>query len=229
MDSEEFEQIPWSSLMTDKAEGIDPKVYIAVGVVGLLVAIIFGARLFGGSSTQPVPPVDASAAPAPVSAVTTTTSGLVVSEADLMAAPPSSSIDSDALRHVAFAEWFVTDYYTVDGSSENERSLRELLAPAAASLILPHSADTPLPVMYVEWARSVDVRVVADEVVEVDVVYRTITETDAGFVRDPVSAVVVTVRSSRGDAGITGLPVPIDVPTPGSYATGSVDESQGDT
>ena len=48
MDNEEFEQIPWSSLMTDKAEGVDPKVYIAVGVVGLVVAVIFGVRIFGG-------------------------------------------------------------------------------------------------------------------------------------------------------------------------------------
>jgi hypothetical protein len=221
MDNEEFEQIPWSSLMTDTAQGVDPKVYVAVGVVGLLVAVIFGVRMFGGSSGQPTPPVDTPAAPVSVSEAATTTSGMIVSEADLMAGPSVITIDAGALRQVAFAEWFVTDYFTVDGSSENERSLRELLVPAASSLLLPHSGDTPSPATYVEWARSVDVRDIGDALVEVDVVYRTITETDAGFVRDPISAVVVTVRSTEADAGITGLPVPIDVPMPGTQSIAS--------
>ena len=215
MDNEEFEQIPWSSLMTDKAQGVDPKVYIAVGVVGLVIAVIFGMRMFGGSSTQPVPPVDTPAASAAVATSSSTTVGLIVSEADLMAGPPAAVGEGLTLRQVAFAEWFVTDYYTVDDSSENERSLRDLLAPSASGLVMPHSGENSTPATYVEWARSVDVRDIGDEQVEVDVVYRTITETDAGFVRDPVSAVVVTVRSSQTDAGITGLPVPIDVPMPG--------------
>ena len=227
MDNEEFEQIPWSSLMTDKADGVDPKVYIAVGVVGLLIAVIFGIRIFGGSSGQPTPTADVPAVPESVATVTTTTSGLIVSEADLMAAPSNPYVG--ALPQVAFAEWFVTDYYTVDGSSENERSLRELLASSASSLLLPHSSDTPLPAMYVEWARSVDVRDVGNAMFEVDVVYRTITETDAGFVRDPVSAVVVTVRSGQTDAGITGLPVPIDVPMPGIQVVVSGASSQEDS
>jgi len=221
MDNEEFEQIPWSSLMTDKAQGVDPKVYIAVGVVGLVIAAIFGARIFGGGSAQPVPPVDVPAAPAPVAVVTTTVSGLVVSEADLMAGPNTNLTDMGVLQPVAFAEWFVTDYFTVDGSSENERSLRALLAPTASTLILPHSSDVPVPATYVEWARSVAVRDIGDATVEVEVVYRTITETDEGFVRDPVSAVMVAVSSDRSDAGITGLPVPIDVPMPGSRADAS--------
>lgn len=229
MDNEEFEQIPWSSLMTDKAQGVDPKVYIAVGVVGLLVAVVFGTRIFGGTSAQPTPPADMSAASMSVPAGATTTSGLIVSEADLMAGPEVTAVDARALREVAFAEWFVTDYFTVDGSSENERSLRELLAPTASSLLLPHSGDAPSVTTYVEWARSVDVRDIGDATVEVDVVYRTITETDAGFVRDPVSAVVVTVGSGQVDAGIMGLPVPIDVPMPGSSSVASRAAEQGDS
>jgi len=215
MDNEEFEQIPWSSLMTDKAQGVDPKVYIAVGVVGLVIAVIFGMRMFGGSSTQPVPPVDTPAASATVATSSSTTVGLIVSEADLMAGSSAAVGEGLPLRQVAFAEWFVTDYYTVDDSSENERSLKDLLAPSASGLVMPHSGENSTPATYVEWARSVDVRDIGEEQVEVDVVYRTITETDAGFVRDPVSAVVVTVRSSPTDAGITGLPMPIDVPMPG--------------
>jgi hypothetical protein len=216
MDNEEFEQIPWSSLMTDKAQGVDPKVYIAVGVVGLVIAVIFGMRMFGGSSTQPAAPVDTPAAPAAVATGSSTTAGLIVSEADLMAGSPTAMGEGLPLRQVAYAEWFVTDYYTVDDSSENERSLKELLAPSASDLVMPHSGETSTPATYVEWARSVDIRDIGEEQVEVAVVYRTITETDAGFVRDPVSAVLVTVRSSTTDAGITGLPVPIDLPMPGT-------------
>lgn len=220
MDDEEFEQIPWSSLMTDSAQGVDPKVYVAVGIVGIIVAVVFGARLFGGSSAQPPTQAETPGVSAPVIGITTTT-GLIISEADLMAGQPEISVSTDALRQVAFAEWFVTDYYTVDGSTENERSLRDLFTPTASTLLLPHSADPPAPATYVEWARSVDVRDIGDDMVEVDVVYRTITESDSGFVRDPVSAVVVTVRSSSVDAGIVGLPVPIDVPMPGARVSGS--------
>jgi hypothetical protein len=229
MDNEEFEQIPWSSLMTDKAQGVDPKVYIAVGVIGLLVAVIFGVRIFGGSSDQPLPPVDTPASPTPVSTEATTTAGLVISEADLMAGSPSDIAGTLALSQVAFAEWFVTDYFTVDGSTENERSLRKLLAPTAFGLILPHSSEVPLPATYVEWARSVVVRDIGDSQVEVDVVYRTITETGEGFVRDPVSAVAVTVRSGTTDPGIVGLPMPIDVPLPGSPDSGSSTTGQEDS
>jgi hypothetical protein len=221
MDNEEFEQIPWTSLMTDKAEGVSPKVYIAVGVVGILVAVIFGVRIFGGSSGQPTPPVDTPAVPVSVVAAPTTTSGLIVSEADLMAGPTDAASEILSLRSVAFAEWFVTDYFTVDGSSETERSLRELLVPAASTLLLPHSDENQAPTMYVEWARSVDVRHVGGALVEVDVMYRTITETDEGFVRDPVSAVVVTLRAGPVEAGIMGLPMPIDVPMPGTPAIAS--------
>jgi len=218
MDNEEFEQIPWSSLMTDKAQGVDPKVYVVVGIVGVVVAVIFGVRLFSGSGSQPTPPIDSPAAVVSSVARSTTTAGLIVSEADLMAGPAESGVDTGTLRDVAFAEWFITDYFTVDGSSENERSLRALLAPTASNLLLPQLGDAESPTMYVEWARAVTVRDIGAGQVEVDVVYRTITETEAGFVRDPVSAAVVTVRSSPVDAGVVGLPVPIDVPMPGSAA-----------
>ena len=57
MESEEFEQIPWASLVAEQGEGIDRRIYLAVGVVGLLVIAIFGVRLLGGES-QP-PPIEA--------------------------------------------------------------------------------------------------------------------------------------------------------------------------
>ncbi len=214
MDSEEFEQIPWSSLMPESAQRVDRRVYIAVSVVGLIVAIVFGTRIVGGSQAQPQPLAAAPVTSTLPQVAPTTTAGLIVSEADLMAGPPP--MEPDTLGQAAFAEWFVTDYFTVDGSSENERSLRELLAPQASDLVLPPADDPAVATTYVEWARSVDVRSIGDGSAEVDVVYRTITRNEEGFVRDPVSAVAVTMRMSGSDAGILGLPVPIDVPLPGN-------------
>ena len=67
-----------------------------------------------------------------------------------------------------------------------------------------------------------------DDEVEVDVVYRTITETEEGFVRDPISAVVVTMRIGVPDFGVITEPVPIPVPTLGSVAPQSPSVSVGD-
>jgi hypothetical protein len=222
MDSDEFEQIPWSGLVDQAKPPVDPKWYLAGGVIGAIVIILLALRMFSGLSTPDVapiialdPPVELTMPDALVAPVIDPGGG-AVTEADLMAIdePIDGENDTNVLRLVS--EWFVTDYYTVDDSSENERSLKNLLAQTASGLVMPHSGETSNPATYVEWARSVDVRDIGEEQVEVAVVYRTITETDAGFVRDPVSAVLVTVRSSQTDAGITGLPVPIDVPMPGT-------------
>jgi hypothetical protein len=111
MDSEEFEQIPWSSLVADKTQGVDKRVYLAVGIVGVIVALIFGSRLFGGSQTQPVPPLEAAPQVLPAAPETTTSQGLIVSEADLMAAPTAEIPNTEDLRLSTFAEWFITDTF----------------------------------------------------------------------------------------------------------------------
>ena len=87
------------------------------------------------------------------------------------------------------------------------------MSASAANVTLPHTADPQPAATYVEWARTVRLRSAGDDTVEVDVVFRTITETEDGFVRDPMSAVVVTMRLAAPDVGVIGVPVPIPVPT----------------
>ncbi len=215
MDSEEFEQIPWSSLTMDQSQPVDRRLYMAIGVVGVVVAAIFGARLLGGAAPQPIPPEAVAPQAVITAAETTSTSGLVVSEADLMAASPVEPVDNLGLSAVAFAEWFVTDYYTTDGSPETSRSVTALFADSAGNPQLPHSMTPPPAVTYVEWARSTRLRLVGDGGVEVDVVYRTITESEEGFVRNPVRAVTVTMDVGSSDPGISGPPVEIAVPAIG--------------
>ncbi len=217
MDSEEFEQIPWSALVAEQNDGVDKRIYLAVGVVGVLIAVVFGTRLLGGSGGQPTPIV----APAPVGEVavppeTTSTTGVVVSEADLMAGAPDVLPLEGGLEITAFAEWFVTDYFTTDGSPETARSLRALLAPGSDVFTLPHEADPAPAVVYVEWARALRVRFVGADDVEVDVAFRTITDEGEGFARDPVRAVTVTLLLTAGSSGITGPPIVIPVPPLGS-------------
>lgn len=212
MDSEEFEQIPWSSLVAEQDTGVDRKVYLAIGVVGVLMAMVFGARLFGTSSSQPTPPPTVVSQPIVEIQETTSTVGVVVSEADLMSGAPEDLLIGNDLEVITIAEWFVTDYFTTDGSPETIRTVRAMLSPEAGPLELPHDADPAPPTTYVEWARATDVRAVAEDELSVDVVFRTITDSGEGFERDAVRAVTVTLLVTPGSAGIAGPPIEIAVP-----------------
>ncbi|MCL1598473.1 MAG: hypothetical protein M3094_04770, partial [Actinomycetia bacterium] len=174
-------------------------------------ALVFGARLFGGSSSQPTPPAAAPQPPVEITA-TTSTAGVVVSEADLMAGAPEVQPAGGEFELIAIAEWFVTDYFTIDGSPETARSVRALLSPVAGTIDLPHEADPAPPITYVEWARATDSRRVTEGEFAVDVVYRTITDTGEGFERDAVHAVRVTLLVMPGSAGVAGPPIQIEVP-----------------
>ena len=215
MDSEEFEQIPWSALVAEQNDGVDRRVYLAIGLVGIVIAVVLGVRLFGSSAAQPSPP--AAADPQPVVAVdrTTSTAGVIVSEADLMAGEPDVLRGDDDLELMAIAEWFVTDYFTTDGSPETVRSIRSLFSAIVIQSDLPHDAEPAPAVTYVEWAKATGIRFVADEEVELKVAFRTITDSGDGFERDPVRAVAVTVLLSPGSAGVAGPPIEIPVPTIG--------------
>lgn len=212
MDSEEFEQIPWSALVTDQNQGVDRKVYLAVGVVGIVVALVFGTRLFGGSNAQPTPPPEVAPQAAPAVPETTSTAGVVVSEADLMAGAPQTPQLDGELPATAIAEWFVTDYFTTDGSPETARSVRVMLSPLAGTLDLPHDTDPPPPMTYVEWARTAAIRFAGEDEIVVDIIFRTISDQGEGFERDPVRAVTVTMLLTPGSAGIAGPPQEIPVP-----------------
>lgn len=207
MESEEFEQIPWANLVAEQSDGIDKRVYLAVGLVGLLVVAVFGMRLLGGGS-QPTPPVQAIAPHSPVAREVETVVGaptpMVISEADLMADAPVGISSGNRLVEVT-AEWFVTDWFTRDGSQETIRSIREVLSPDVVVGLLPHEAQDH-PATFVEWAKAVGTENAPDGGLDVAVAYRAIRETEEGFVREPVITVVVSLTRNGDSILVTVLP-----------------------
>ncbi len=112
-DGEEFEQIPWSSLVAEQTPVVDRRLYLIVGVVAVVVAVIFGSRMIGGS-TQPLPTSDLSIESAPpelsridVVVPPTSTVGVVVSEADLMADQPTSDSPGNHAVHHSLSYFFL--------------------------------------------------------------------------------------------------------------------------
>ena len=206
MESEEFEQIPWSSLVAQQDDGIDKRVYLAVGIAGALVIAVLGMRLVGGS-TQPVPSQAVAIDPTPTPVVveqplSTPPTSMLIAEADLRAEEPPAQASADRLTEVT-AEWFVTDWFTRDGSEETIRSITATLAPGVLVDALPH--ETPEVITFVEWAKAIGSESTV-EGVKVTVAYRVITQTDAGFTREPVGMVDVTLSRDGDNVSVVALP-----------------------
>ncbi|MFV1970029.1 MAG: hypothetical protein ACC683_03375 [Acidimicrobiia bacterium] len=207
MESEEFEQIPWSNLVAEQDDGIDRRIYLAVGAVGLLVIAVLGMRLFGAGA-QPVPPQLAGLELPPTSVAAAepmpaTPTSMIIAEADLRVEEPAAAQASDILVE-ATAEWFVTDWFTRDGSQETVRSIKAALSSSVVPEAIPHETEGE-PVTFVEWARTIASEVTPDGF-DITVAYRAIRETEGGFVRDPVRIVVLTVE--RNDSGVRVVSLP---------------------
>ncbi|MEN8114000.1 MAG: hypothetical protein ABFS21_06395 [Actinomycetota bacterium] len=202
---DEYEEIPWSRLLTEHRQGRARTLYFAAALIAAVVVGFIGVRWLTtpGHGEQPAfaAPVDTTTSttefvePEPV----TTTS--VLSEADLLAVEPAVA----ELAAIARAEWFVTDYFTIDG-------------PMPEELLLAFVGDADLPelpilqdtgITYVEWARAFDVRATPNGY-GISVVFRSLTEEEDGaFVRGPVRAVEVLIAVEEGETAIAELPVPI--------------------
>ena len=187
---DEYEEIPWTTLLSEHRQGRAKTLYVVAGVLVAVVIGFAGIRWVNapghGEPQTLAPPVTATTTTAPpVTSEATTTTG-VLSEADLMAVQPATA----ELGAVARAEWFVTDYFTVDGPMPEE-----LPAAFVVDADLPDSfRETASGTSYVEWARAYEVRPTADGYA-VSVVFRSLTEEpDGAFVRGPV-------RGARGRAG----------------------------
>lgn len=225
---EELEHIPWSALAARTAPPLVRPVTITV-VVAVTIAVVVWlamgilrtdqADATGASSTvataeelseprvvdsgaEPVPaadPVDtAEPAGTPVAAL----DPAVYSEADLMAI----AVDDESRLAAMRAEWFVQDYFTVDGDEEIATSLGDLIATDED---LPHSS--PAGSSYVEWARAIAVTSTTPADYVVEVAFRTVLSTDGeAFARAPVRAVAVDVAVDvDGSVTIAGLPAPV--------------------
>lgn len=208
MESEEFEQIPWASLVAEQETRVDKRIYIAVAVVGLLVVGVFGMRVLGGAS-QPQPPQP------PSIEVTQTTidsskpvrvppTSMVIAEADIRAEEPETVSTADRLSEVT-AEGFVTDWFTRDGSPETIRSILATLSASVTLDTLPHN-EAAARVTWVEWAKTITSEATIDGF-DLTIAYRAIRETADGFVRDPVATVVVSVVRNGDDVEVVALPL----------------------
>jgi hypothetical protein len=217
MDPEEFEQIPWSGLVAHAQPAVDPKWYAVGGVVGAIIIVLLAMRMFAGSGPPDVAPilaVDESperSIPTVASESPTVATEPVVTEADLMAIDEPVVIhdDVDVLRFVA--EWFVTDYFTRDGSSETIASLEAALADVDTAAGLPHYEDDDAET-FVEWAKAFAYEYPAENIADVSVAFRTVHRGDDGFIRDPVRAVVVGVSDWVTAPTVTDLPIFRDLP-----------------
>ena len=147
------------------------------------------------------------------SAIRSTSTTVVVSEADLMAAVPPSDAEMVARTR---AEWFVTDFFTVDGDPEAAVEIRQAFVDDAVIPDLPHEAAEPGGVSFVEWARAFRTETLERDRYAVDVAFRTVRlAEDGGYSRGPVHAVEIRVVVADGEAGIADLPIPIVPPRTG--------------
>ena len=212
MDHEELDQIPWSTLVAEVDDGPDRRWFFLAGAVGLALLGYLIAQ-FVGSGGQPDPV--AQAVP-PVSSTSTTTARpeVIIAEDDLRAETPAFDAGASArhLAAIARAEWFVTDWFTSDGSQATADSLLD-------AVVSPTITRPPVPeemVTYVEWARATGFEATEDGLA-VTVAYRQIVSEDASpFVRKPVAIVAVHVTFDGGVPLISGAPEPSNNPWTGA-------------
>ncbi|MCP3973502.1 MAG: hypothetical protein GY720_03300 [bacterium] len=212
---QEYEEIPWSHLIPVQKDRSLQLALLVVVIAAALLAIMFLVRRSPGAPVA-VPAEQPAVSESVVVATTLATAGPVepemtmapvvaapqiYSEADLMAALPPPGSDMEA---VARAEWFVTDYFTVDG----DPSLSDGIAAALPDAVsLPQSDGSVIS--YVEWARAVGVATNPDGEFTVTVWFRTLAgNSESGFDRGPVRAVDVRlVTDAMGRLAIADLPV----------------------
>jgi hypothetical protein len=204
MEGEEREEIPWSSLVAQVDENTDKRWYIVAGIVAALVFAVAAIRFVGvtGQGGQPIPQA--------IIPDTTSTAASQETQATLVVAEDELTARSDEGPNTdveARAEWFVTDFFTLDGSSETIRSIRQALSADLTDVVLPHEAGDGSEGRFVEWARVIALHDDGDEMFRVEVAYRSIVGTESGFERMPVEFVSLTIDRSNAIPVVTSLPV----------------------
>jgi hypothetical protein len=216
MDDEQFEHIPWSRLIDEQGPGWRRVASIATGIVLAVVIGIIGVRWLNGpdhgeAASPATTTVIATTVPDEMSSTAATVATtMVMSEADLIAADPAPGIDIDVR---ARAEWFVTDFFTVDGDPEAGDEIRQAFVSDAVIPPLPHDETDPGGVSFVEWARAYRIETIEPGRFAVDVAFRTVRlAEDGGYRRGPVHAVEIIVVAAGSEVGIADLPNPIVPP-----------------
>ena len=189
--NEVYERIPWETL-EQKSPDRQWMLFVVAG------AIVLGAVAYSFMSNRPVAPAPSATpeitadlaapvvtvppviAPLPVPA---TAGPEVISEADLYAIEPARLLD----QATAHAEWFVAEFFTLDGSEESTQTLASLLPTGIPA---PTSEDDAR--VFVEWVRAVDVEQIGPLRFRVSVLVRSLrADGDDVYVRQaPMMAVV---------------------------------------
>ncbi len=210
---EVYERIPWEALEKKKGD----RQWMMFAVAG---AVVLGALAYSFVSNRPqtvaavsdvVTTITAAVAslpnvavepPLPIPANT-----VVVSEADLYAIDPERLID----QAVAHAEWFIAEYFTIDGSEQHAETLASL---TPAGIPLPSAPEGTR--VFVESVSGIEVTELEPLRYEVSVLVRyLLARGEEVYMRQPPT--VAKVEVVIGDSGprvvlppeIQSMPVPI--------------------
>lgn len=201
---EKHESIPWDALVTDDTDR--RRRWVAMGAAGLVAAAVAASTarvLFPAGIAAPPPTAVSSPASVPVSSAPAET-GPPLSESDLLAATPGE----EALLASAHAVWFVSDFFTLDGSEVTRSSVARRL-PAGSAPAAPDRAQRS----FVESAIPVVVTEVTEARYVVTVVVRSLTDPDGeGYRREPARAVEVVVDVGGKAPAVVDLPRPVPLP-----------------
>ncbi len=211
---ETYERIPWETLQAPRGD----RQWILYVVAGALVVGAFGYSFVSNrtSAPTPAPAVEPVAVPPtvpssePVQAqvpapVTPPPAPVVASEADLYAVHPERRLDQ-ALAH---AEWFASEYFTVDGSPVSADSLAALLP-----IGIPQPARDGETLVFVESARAVGVEELDGLTYRVEVLVRWLKAEDDGvYERQPATMLLVDVEVGEEGAKVVMPPQIVDIRT----------------
>ncbi|MDE0131343.1 MAG: hypothetical protein OXM62_08205 [bacterium] len=237
-DQEVFESIPWDELRDLGDTSRRRRLWYLVGGASVVAVLAFSVvRTFSSPDPQVVIPatVPPSSAAGPATAsfpeqgqdpAPTHSPRLLpaspeaMSEADLRAGedPTASGGRSQEERQAAsYSEWFVLDYFTLDGTEQTD--LLEWWLPG-----INRPLDTSArPLSFVEWVRTLWVEPVSEGRWRTVVVLRRLVSVDgANYSRLPTQSVEVVVDVEAGMPTIVDLPriIPLPEANPGQWWVG---------
>ena len=235
-DQEVFESIPWEELRDLGDTSRRRRIWILVGGAALVAVIIFSvARTFSAPDPRITPVATTAVAPAPIPSPPPTEGTLpalpppqsaeipkLPSEADLMAdlGIAVEEAPSPQWQPASYAEWFVLEFFTLDGSDHPPERWEWLGNDP--------SADPSDALSYVEWVRALQVESLGDGRWRTEVALRRLVSTDGvGYSRLPTQAVEVVVDLGNGVPAVVDLPrfIPLPEADPGQWWLGEPREA----